>query len=93
MTWGAEGMHVYNGKNFNTIKSHRVPVFDPTGAGDSVVSALTCALAAGCDLPSAAAFANAAGAVAVAKPGIATVTPAEVLEVLSGGIPSGKRTK
>ncbi|MEP0814404.1 MAG: bifunctional hydroxymethylpyrimidine kinase/phosphomethylpyrimidine kinase [bacterium] len=82
MTWGAEGMHVWDGASLTTIPSHRVSVFDPTGAGDTVIAALTASIAAGADLVTSANIANAAGAVAVAKPGIAAVTAAEVLSVL-----------
>ncbi len=53
-------------------------VFDVTGAGDTVISVLATALAAGDDLAEATALANLAAGVVVAKLGTATVTVAEL---------------
>jgi D-beta-D-heptose 7-phosphate kinase/D-beta-D-heptose 1-phosphate adenosyltransferase len=53
-------------------------VFDVTGAGDTVLSVLALAAAAGAPLPDAAILANAAAGVAVSKLGTATVTPEEL---------------
>ena len=55
-------------------------VFDVSGAGDTGLAALGLALAAGHDLPDAAAFAILASGVVVGKSGTATVTPPELLE-------------
>jgi rfaE bifunctional protein kinase chain/domain len=57
-------------------------VFDVTGAGDTVLSVLALAAAAGASLPDAAMLANTAAGVAVSKLGTATVTPAEVTRAL-----------
>jgi rfaE bifunctional protein kinase chain/domain len=57
-------------------------VFDVTGAGDTVLSVLALAAAAGAPLPDAAILANAAAGVAVSKLGTATVTPEELTRVL-----------
>ncbi len=54
-------------------------VFDVSGAGDTVVAALALGLAAGLDWAEAAALANAAAGVVVAKRGTAQVTPDELL--------------
>ncbi|HEV8336463.1 MAG TPA: D-glycero-beta-D-manno-heptose-7-phosphate kinase [Candidatus Polarisedimenticolia bacterium] len=54
-------------------------VFDVTGAGDTVISALTLALVAGASLEEAAALANAAAGCAVGKLGTAVVQPEEIL--------------
>lgn len=53
-------------------------VFDVTGAGDTVISTLAAALAAGRDLADATALANVAAGVAVGKLGTATVTVQEL---------------
>jgi D-beta-D-heptose 7-phosphate kinase/D-beta-D-heptose 1-phosphate adenosyltransferase len=57
-------------------------VFDVTGAGDTVLSVLALAAAAGAPLPDAAILANTAAGVAVSKLGTATVTPAELTRAL-----------
>ncbi|WP_341920621.1 bifunctional D-glycero-beta-D-manno-heptose-7-phosphate kinase/D-glycero-beta-D-manno-heptose 1-phosphate adenylyltransferase HldE [Hydrocarboniphaga effusa] len=53
-------------------------VFDVTGAGDTVISTLTAALAAGADLERAVTLSNAAAGITVGKLGAATVSPAEL---------------
>jgi rfaE bifunctional protein kinase chain/domain len=57
-------------------------VFDVTGAGDTVLSVLALATAAGASLPDAARLANTAAGVAVGKLGTATVTPEELTRAL-----------
>jgi len=62
-----------------------IPVFgneqaiDVTGAGDTVIAALTLALAAGANFVEAAHIANIAGGIVVMKRGTATVTGEELL--------------
>ncbi len=85
MTWGADGLYVFDGKSAKLIESHRVRVFDQTGAGDSVIAALTLSLAAGLSLYEAAIVANAAGAAAVSRPGIAHITRNEILKIIADG--------
>lgn len=58
-------------------------VFDVTGAGDTVLSVLALASAAGACLAEAAILANAAAGVVVGKLGTAAVTPAELSQALS----------
>jgi rfaE bifunctional protein kinase chain/domain len=60
-------------------------VFDVTGAGDTVLSVLALAVAAGAELRDAAILANAAAGVVVGKLGTATVTREELLGALSEG--------
>lgn len=60
-------------------------VFDVTGAGDTVISTLALALAAGATLMEAATLANAAAGIVVGKLGTATVTPQELAEKIAGG--------
>ena len=57
-----------------------------TGAGDTLIAALTLATVAGADAVTAAQVASAAAAVVVAKPGTATCSPSELrLRLLPGG--------
>ncbi len=59
-------------------------IADVTGAGDTVISAFTAALAAGAAASEAAWLATVAGGVVVMKRGTATATPRELLESLAG---------
>ncbi len=59
-------------------------VYDVTGAGDTVMSALTLALAAGASPREAAELANHAAGVVVGKVGTAVVTRAELAAALRG---------
>ncbi len=82
VTLGSEGMLLVTKDG----KSTRIPsiareIFDVSGAGDTVTAWLGTALAAGASLREAAQLANYAAGVEVAKPGVATVSPEEVLAV------------
>jgi rfaE bifunctional protein kinase chain/domain len=57
-------------------------VFDVTGAGDTVLSVLALAVAAGAPLADAAALANTAAGVVVGKLGTASVSPQELVHAL-----------
>ncbi|MEW8028551.1 MAG: bifunctional D-glycero-beta-D-manno-heptose-7-phosphate kinase/D-glycero-beta-D-manno-heptose 1-phosphate adenylyltransferase HldE [Candidatus Thiodiazotropha sp.] len=57
-------------------------VFDVTGAGDTVISALAAALAVGLDLAEATALANLAASVVVGKLGTASVTVTELRKAI-----------
>ena len=59
-------------------------VFDVTGAGDTVIAALALGLASGANYAEAAALANIAAGVVVAKVGTATVSREEILAILHG---------
>jgi rfaE bifunctional protein kinase chain/domain len=58
-------------------------IADVTGAGDTVISAFTAALAAGAPPAHAAWLANVAGGVVVMKRGTASVTPADLAQALA----------
>ncbi|MBY5923021.1 bifunctional D-glycero-beta-D-manno-heptose-7-phosphate kinase/D-glycero-beta-D-manno-heptose 1-phosphate adenylyltransferase HldE [Ferrimonas balearica] len=58
-------------------------VYDVTGAGDTVISTLAVALAAGSELPQACALANAAASVVVAKLGTSTVSALELAAMVA----------
>jgi rfaE bifunctional protein kinase chain/domain len=57
-------------------------VFDVTGAGDTVISVLALASAAGASMPDAARLANIAAGIVVSKLGTATATPEELQHAL-----------
>lgn len=64
-------------------------VFDVTGAGDTVISVLAAALAAGERLPVATALANIAAGIVVAKLGTAAVSVPELRRALQAGQEAG----
>jgi D-glycero-beta-D-manno-heptose-7-phosphate kinase len=83
ITRGEKGMSLFEkGKAPLHIPTSAREVYDVTGAGDTVISALTLALAAGAPLRTAAELANHAAGIVVGKLGTATVTGRELLEHL-----------
>jgi rfaE bifunctional protein kinase chain/domain len=88
VTRGSRGMSLFQ-KAKREPKREDVPVYgtdeivDVNGAGDSVASCMTLALAAGAEPSLAMRLANAAGGVAVMQRGPASVTQAEILDLLS----------
>jgi D-beta-D-heptose 7-phosphate kinase/D-beta-D-heptose 1-phosphate adenosyltransferase len=64
------------------LKAEAREVFDVSGAGDSVLSALAMAMAAGADLVEAARLANLAGGVAVGRTGTTAVSLADLAHAL-----------
>ncbi|MBQ4493054.1 MAG: D-glycero-beta-D-manno-heptose-7-phosphate kinase [Elusimicrobiaceae bacterium] len=85
ITRSAQGMSLFEqGPKIKTttISATAKEVFDVTGAGDTVISVLTLALACGATLQQAAYIANEAAGLVVAKLGTACVTPQEIKEVL-----------
>ena len=84
---GAEGMIVVGKNNFVTnIEAHFVKNADVTGAGDTVVAALSTAYAKTQDIELSARFANNAAATAVSKSGTATVTINEINNYIESNI-------
>ena len=76
---GAQGITVVGKNNFiKHIKAHSIKNPDVTGAGDTVISALSIAYAKTQDIELSARFANNAAAAAVNKSGTATVTIEEI---------------
>ena len=76
---GDQGMTIVGKNNFiRHIKAHAIKNPDVTGAGDTVISALSIAYAKTGDIDYSARFANAAAAVVVNKSGTATVTIKEI---------------
>ncbi|MGB5605860.1 MAG: bifunctional D-glycero-beta-D-manno-heptose-7-phosphate kinase/D-glycero-beta-D-manno-heptose 1-phosphate adenylyltransferase HldE [Gammaproteobacteria bacterium] len=79
VTRGEHGMSLLRrGESELHLPAQAREVFDVTGAGDTVISVLAAALAAGEDLPSATALANLAAGIVVAKLGTASVSVPEL---------------
>lgn len=84
ITRGPDGMTLFEkGKQPVHIPvTNKSEVYDVTGAGDTVVAAMTLALAAGASYLEAACLANFAAGVVVRKPGTATATLEELQEAI-----------
>ena len=82
VTLGADGMLLVT-KDGGALRLPSIAreVYDVSGAGDTVTAWLGTALAAGASVREAAQLANYAAGVEVGKPGVATVSPEEVLAV------------
>lgn len=84
ITRGEEGMSLFDA----TTQTHHIPafnrtdVFDVTGAGDTVVAALTLSLCAGASFWEAAVLGNLAASIVVRQFGTATTTPDEMKAAL-----------
>ena len=78
ITLSEEGMAIFDDDGMHKIPTVAREVFDVTGAGDTVISALAYAFASGKDIKESAIFANEAAAVAVSKVGSATVSLEEI---------------
>jgi len=95
ITRSEKGMLLVDGGEDPLFLSTRArEVYDVTGAGDTVIATLAAALAAGCDIVTAAGLANLAAGLVVGKIGVASVTPSELRVALhrrgQGGRPSNR---
>lgn len=79
ITMGAQGMFAYDGEKSKKVPALSREVYDVTGAGDTVLAALTLALAAEIPFFTACDLANCAAAVVVQKLGTSFPTQAELL--------------
>jgi D-beta-D-heptose 7-phosphate kinase/D-beta-D-heptose 1-phosphate adenosyltransferase len=85
-TRGAQGLSlVRSGGAALHVPARSVEVFDVSGAGDTVIATFAAALGGGLSAEDAAALANVAAAVVVAKLGTATCSLAELARGLLGG--------
>ncbi|GAB3678601.1 bifunctional D-glycero-beta-D-manno-heptose-7-phosphate kinase/D-glycero-beta-D-manno-heptose 1-phosphate adenylyltransferase HldE [Salinisphaera aquimarina] len=78
VTRSEKGMSLFSPAGHLHLPAQAQEVFDVTGAGDTVIALLAAALAAGRGMGDAAAIANLAASIVVAKLGTATVSPAEL---------------
>jgi ribokinase len=75
ITLGGAGCLVVDDRGASTIPAYGVEVVDTVGAGDAFSAALAVGLSEGCPLREAAAWASAAAAIAVTKPGAQGALP------------------
>lgn len=84
VTFGEKGMVLFNEENVMThIDTVARAVYDVTGAGDTVISTLTMALACDATMINAAILSNFAAGVVVGKIGTATVQVREIIRALT----------
>lgn len=83
ITLGSDGMLLSTeGRAIKCIPTVAKEVYDVSGAGDTVIAALTMALTSGASFESAAQLANLAAGVVISKIGTATATPDEILNYM-----------
>ena len=80
ITLGEKGMKLFCGNQITHIPTVAQEVFDVSGAGDTVISVFTLALASGVKMADAARLANVAAGIVVGKMGVAVVTKDEILQ-------------
>jgi rfaE bifunctional protein kinase chain/domain len=86
ITQGKEGMTLFEkGEEPCHIPTIARKVFDVSGAGDTVISALCLGLASGMDLKSAAVISNLASGMVVGEVGTSVVTTQELKNVINSG--------
>lgn len=86
VTRGPEGMSLFEkGGRATHLPTVAREVYDVTGAGDTVVSVVALALAAGADYPTASYLSNHAAGVVIREVGTATLNPEQLLASLAGG--------
>ena len=80
ITLAERGMAIFfkNNENYVQLPTIARDVYDVTGAGDTVISVLTLAMACGFDVVDSAKIANVAAGIVVGKVGAASVTPEEL---------------
>jgi rfaE bifunctional protein kinase chain/domain len=84
VTLGEDGMAlVTEDGEYLRVPAIARPVYDVSGAGDTVIASLAVAIAAGASLAEAAILANYAAALEVGKAGVATVEPQELRDLVS----------
>lgn len=82
MTAGSDGMFLYTKNNFKHIKTTARDVADVSGAGDTVVAALSLAIASKFDSFDAVKIANCAAGLSVEKLGTSTISLKELNEAI-----------
>ncbi len=85
ITRGAEGMSLFERSGrYTHLPTVAREVYDVTGAGDTVVSVVALALAAGADYPEACYLANHAAGVVIREVGTATCSPEQLRASIAG---------
>ena len=78
LTRSEEGMTLFTADGSFHVPAQAREVFDVSGAGDTVIATLACAVGSGMSLPDSVALANKAGGVVVGKLGTAVILPEEL---------------
>ncbi len=76
---GSRGCYIYDGKYYFCLPAYDVPAVDTTAAGDAFTSALTLEYLRTGDIEHAGKYANAVGALVVARPGASSSIPTSEL--------------
>ncbi len=85
ITQGKEGMTLFeNGGDIIHIPANAKKVYDVTGAGDTVIGALSLGLASGMDLRSAAIISNFAAGIVVGEVGTSAVSAEDLKNAIAG---------
>ncbi len=82
MTRGKDGMTIFSGDEIVQVPTFAKQVFDVTGAGDTVIAALTLGLSGGLSLQEACVLANFAAGVVVAQVGCVPCTQTELIAAI-----------
>jgi D-beta-D-heptose 7-phosphate kinase/D-beta-D-heptose 1-phosphate adenosyltransferase len=82
VTRGKDGMSVIQSGSVAHLRTAAREVYDVSGAGDTVVAAMSLALAAGADIVDACTVANLAAGIVVGKLGTAIATTGEIIAAL-----------
>ncbi len=80
ITRGEEGMSLFEDSSVTHIPTVAKSVYDVTGAGDTVIAALTLSRLAGAGLKDSAVIANHAAGIVVGQIGTATATPEQIIQ-------------
>lgn len=83
ITMGEKGMKIFDGDSIHHINAFVRQVYDPSGAGDTVIAVIAAALVQGASLYQAGELANRAAGLVIEKFGTATVNINELKESLS----------
>jgi len=87
ITRGDRGMMLLEGDGGPVyVETAAREVYDVTGAGDTVIAALACALACGATMVEAASFANRAAGIVVGKVGTATASGDELMQTFAADL-------
>jgi D-beta-D-heptose 7-phosphate kinase/D-beta-D-heptose 1-phosphate adenosyltransferase len=87
ITRGDRGMMLLEGDGGPVyVETAAREVYDVTGAGDTVIAALACALACGATMVEAASFANRAAGIVVGKVGTATASAEELIQTFAADL-------
>lgn len=82
LTRGKDGMTIFSGEDVTEVPTYARKVFDVSGAGDTVVAALSLGLASGLSLVESCMLANFAAGVVVGKVGTAPCEVGELIEYI-----------